>query len=138
MKFLSYLMYPLCISGAIYSYLYLQNKSWYSWITNGLISGVYAFGFLSMVPQLFINYKLKSVGHLQMSTLMYKGLNTFISDVFSGIITTPGPHQLACFRDDVVFLIYLYQRRFYPMSKSRSRDYGTSHRKKSKGKAHED
>nr|XP_055065540.1 lipid scramblase CLPTM1L-like isoform X1 [Misgurnus anguillicaudatus] len=138
MKFLSYLMYPLCISGAIYSYLYLQNKSWYSWITNGLISGVYAFGFLSMVPQLFINYKLKSVGHLQMSTLMYKGLNTFISDVFSGIITTPGPHQLACFRDDVVFLIYLYQRRIYPMSKSRSRDYGTSHRKKSKGKAHED
>ncbi|XP_056618517.1 lipid scramblase CLPTM1L-like isoform X2 [Triplophysa dalaica] len=110
MKFLSYLMYPLCISGAIYSYLYLQNKSWYSWITNGLISGVYAFGFLSMVPQLFINYKLKSVAHLQMSTLMYKGLNTFISDVFSGIITTPGPHQLACFRDDVVFLIYLYQR----------------------------
>lgn len=41
-----------------------------------------------------------------------QGLNTFISDVFSGIITTPGPHQLACFRDDVVFLIYLYQRRW--------------------------
>ncbi|KAI7806352.1 lipid scramblase CLPTM1L-like isoform X2 [Triplophysa rosa] len=138
MKFLSYLMYPLCISGAIYSYLYLQNKSWYSWITNGLISGVYAFGFLSMVPQLFINYKLKSVAHLQMSTLMYKGLNTFISDVFSGIITTPGPHQLACFRDDVVFLVYLYQRRIYPMSKSRSRDYGSAHRRKAKGKSHED
>ncbi|XDV39838.1 hypothetical protein PO909_009021 [Leuciscus waleckii] len=138
MKFLSYLMYPLCISGAIYSYLYLQNKSWYSWITNGLISGVYAFGFLSMVPQLFINYKLKSVAHLQMSVLMYKGLNTFISDVFSGIITTPGPHQLACFRDDVVFLIYLYQRRIYPVSKSRSRDFGVSHRKKPKGKLHED
>ncbi|XP_067248857.1 lipid scramblase CLPTM1L-like [Chanodichthys erythropterus] len=138
MKFLSYLMYPLCISGAIYSYLYLQNKSWYSWITNGLISGVYAFGFLSMVPQLFINYKLKSVAHLQMSILMYKGLNTFISDVFSGIITTPGPHQLACFRDDVVFLIYLYQRRIYPVSKSRSRDYGAPNRKKPKGKPHED
>ncbi|KTG32235.1 hypothetical protein cypCar_00009768 [Cyprinus carpio] len=54
--------------------------------------------------------KLKSVAHLQVSIFMYKGLNTFISDVFSGIITTPGPHQLACFRDDVVFLIYLYQR----------------------------
>ncbi|RXN05908.1 cleft lip and palate transmembrane 1 [Labeo rohita] len=67
--------------------------------------------------------KLKSVAHLQWSIFMYKGLNTFISDVFSGIITTPGPHQLACFRDDVVFLIYLYQRRIYPMSKSRSRDY---------------
>ncbi|KAK9960541.1 hypothetical protein ABG768_008390, partial [Culter alburnus] len=66
------------------------------------------------------------------------GLNTFISDVFSGIITTPGPHQLACFRDDVVFLIYLYQRRIYPVSKSRSRDYGAPNRKKPKGKPHED
>ncbi|XP_052003253.1 lipid scramblase CLPTM1L-like [Xyrauchen texanus] len=138
MKFLSCLIYPLCISGAVYSYLYLQNKSWYSWITSGLISGVYAFGFLSMVPQLFINYKLKSVAHLQMSILMYKGLNTFISDVFSGIITTPGPHQLACFRDDVVFLIYLYQRRIYPISKSRSRNHGVSLRRKPKGKPHED
>ncbi|XP_036441114.1 cleft lip and palate transmembrane protein 1-like protein [Colossoma macropomum] len=139
MKFLSYLLYPLCISGAMYSFLYLKNKSsWYFWIINSLVSGVYAFGFLSMVPQLYVNYKLKSVVHLPMSVLLYKGLNTFISDVFSGVITTPGPHQLACFRDDVVFLIYLYQRRIYPLNKSRGRDYGASHRKKPKGKAHED
>ncbi|XP_076844545.1 lipid scramblase CLPTM1L-like isoform X2 [Brachyhypopomus gauderio] len=138
MKFLSYLMYPLCISGAMYSFLYLKNKSLYSWLLNSVVSGVYAFGFLSMVPQLFINYKLKSVGQLPMSVLLYKGLNTFMSDVFSGIITTPGPHQLACFRDDVVFLIYLYQRRIYPLNKCRSREHGASHRKKPKSKAHED
>uniref|UniRef100_A0A3B1JSZ1 Lipid scramblase CLPTM1L n=1 Tax=Astyanax mexicanus TaxID=7994 RepID=A0A3B1JSZ1_ASTMX len=138
MKFLSYLLYPLCISGAIYSFLYLKNKSWYFWIINGLVSGVYAFGFLSMVPQLYVNYKLKSAAHFPMSVLLYKGLNTFISDVFSGIISTPGPHQLACFRDDVVFLIYLYQRRIYPLNKSRCREYGASHRKRCKGKAHED
>uniref|UniRef100_A0A672PSG3 Lipid scramblase CLPTM1L n=1 Tax=Sinocyclocheilus grahami TaxID=75366 RepID=A0A672PSG3_SINGR len=72
--------------------------------------GVYAFGFLSMVPQLFINYKvLESQCWFAFAS---QGLNTFISDVFSGIITTPGPHHLACFRDDVVFLIYLYQRRW--------------------------
>ncbi|XP_066539338.1 lipid scramblase CLPTM1L-like isoform X1 [Hoplias malabaricus] len=139
MKFLSYLLYPLCISGAIYAFLYLKNKSsWYFWIINSLVSGVYAFGFLSMVPQFYVNYKLKTVAHLPMSVLLYKGLNTFISDVFSGIITTPGPHQLACFRDDVVFLIYLYQRRIYPLNKSKSREYGASHRKKLKGKPHED
>uniref|UniRef100_A0A673HDA5 Lipid scramblase CLPTM1L n=1 Tax=Sinocyclocheilus rhinocerous TaxID=307959 RepID=A0A673HDA5_9TELE len=99
MKFLSYLMYPLCISGAIYSYLYLQNKSWYSWITNGLISG-----------KSFNNKK--KVESQCWFAFASQGLNTFISDVFSGIITTPGPHHLACFRDDVVFLIYLYQRRW--------------------------
>ncbi|KAI5106270.1 cleft lip and palate transmembrane protein 1-like protein, partial [Silurus meridionalis] len=111
MKFLLYLMYPLCISGAVYSFIYLRNKStWYFWIMNSLISGVYAVGFLSMVPQLFVNYKMKSVAQLPMSVLLYKGLNTFISDIFSGVLSTPGPHPLACFRDDVIFLIYLYQR----------------------------
>ena len=28
------------------------------------VNGVYAFGFLFMLPQLFLNYKLKSVAHL--------------------------------------------------------------------------
>ncbi|KAF7708634.1 hypothetical protein HF521_017691 [Silurus meridionalis] len=138
MKFLLYLMYPLCISGAVYSFIYLRNKStWYFWIMNSLISGVYAVGFLSMVPQLFVNYKMKSVAQLPMSVLLYKGLNTFISDIFSGVLSTPGPHPLACFRDDVIFLIYLYQRRIYHVNKSRGRDYA-SHRKKPKGKSHED
>uniref|UniRef100_A0A672PJU5 Lipid scramblase CLPTM1L n=1 Tax=Sinocyclocheilus grahami TaxID=75366 RepID=A0A672PJU5_SINGR len=90
MKFLSYLMYPLCIIHLLFKH-----------------QGVYAFGFLSMVPQLFINYKSQC-----WFAFASQGLNTFISDVFSGIITTPGPHHLACFRDDVVFLIYLYQRRW--------------------------
>uniref|UniRef100_A0A8C2KLY2 Lipid scramblase CLPTM1L n=1 Tax=Cyprinus carpio TaxID=7962 RepID=A0A8C2KLY2_CYPCA len=94
------------------------------------LQGVYAFGFLSMVPQLFINYIFNEKS---IFLLIKSGLNTFISDVFSGIITTPGPHQLACFRDDVVFLIYLCQH-----SKSRSCDYGASHRKKPKGKPHEE
>uniref|UniRef100_A0A671SEL2 Lipid scramblase CLPTM1L n=1 Tax=Sinocyclocheilus anshuiensis TaxID=1608454 RepID=A0A671SEL2_9TELE len=95
MKFLSYLMYPLCIKVKIKVHLLFKHQ------------GVYAFGFLSMVPQLFINYKSQC-----WFAFASQGLNTFISDVFSGIITTPGPHHLACFRDDVVFLIYLYQRRW--------------------------
>lgn len=135
-------------------------------------TGVYAVGFLSMGPQLFVNYKvcsqirwrpmnviclhifwmsstcfvllyrwnqlpssrcqcysskwvipsywnqnmnLKCLGLiilLKFISLYSQGLNTFVSDIFSGVLTTPGPHPLACFRDDVIFLIYLYQRRY--------------------------
>lgn len=42
--------------------------------------------------------------------LYRQAFNTFIDDVFAFIITMPTSHRLACFRDDVVFLIYLYQR----------------------------
>ena len=105
MKYLSYLLYPLCIGGAIYSLIYMPHKSWFSWCINSLVNGVYAFGFIFMLPQLFVNYKLKSVAHLPWKAFMYKAFNTFIDDVFAFIITMPTAHRIACFRDDIVFII---------------------------------
>lgn len=119
MQYLSYLLYPLCIGGAVYSLLYQPHRSWYSWCLNSLVNGVYAFGFLFMLPQLFVNYQLKSVAHLPWRSFMYKAFNTFIDDLFAFIITMPTAHRVACFRDDVVFLIYLYQRWLYPVDKQR-------------------
>ncbi|KAK7874007.1 hypothetical protein R5R35_013418 [Gryllus longicercus] len=122
MRYLSYLLYPLCIGGAVYSLLYQPHKSWYSWSVHSLVNGVYAFGFLFMLPQLFVNYQLKSVAHLPWRAFMYKAFNTFIDDLFAFIITMPTAHRVACFRDDVVFLIYLYQRWLYPVDKQRVDD----------------
>ena len=64
MKYLSWVLYPLCLGGAVYSLIYTPHKSWYSWTIQTTVNGVYAFGFLFMLPQLFLNYKLKSVAHL--------------------------------------------------------------------------
>ena len=50
---------------------------------------------------------------------MYKAFNTFIDDLFAFIITMPTAHRVACFRDDIVFLIYLYQRYLYPVDPNR-------------------
>ncbi|XP_072024714.1 lipid scramblase CLPTM1L-like [Amphiura filiformis] len=130
MKYLSYLLYPLCVAGALYSLIYVPHKSWYSWLINSLVNGVYAFGFLFMLPQLFVNYKLKSVAHLPWRAFMYKAFNTFIDDMFAFIITMPTAHRLACFRDDFVFLIYLYQRWLYPVDKTRVNEYGMSYEEK--------
>lgn len=130
MKYLSYLLYPLMLGVAVYSLLYHPHKSWYSWVIRSLVNGVYVFGFLFMLPQLFVNYKLKSVAHLPWRAFMYKAFNTFIDDVFAFIITMPTAHRLACFRDDFVFLIYLYQRWLYPVDKCRVNEYGMSFEEK--------
>jgi len=119
MKYLSWILYPLCIGGAVYSLIFTPHKSWYSWTIQTTVNGVYAFGFLFMLPQLFLNYKLKSVAHLPWRAFMYKAFNTFIDDLFAFIITMPTAHRVACFRDDIVFLIYLYQRYLYPVDPNR-------------------
>ncbi|KAK3855990.1 hypothetical protein Pcinc_037642 [Petrolisthes cinctipes] len=138
--YLSYLLYPLLVAGAVYSLIYTPHRSWYSWVINTLVNGVYAFGFLFMLPQLFINYKLKSVAHLPWKAFMYKAFNTFIDDLFAFIIIMPTAHRVACFRDDVVFLIYLYQRWLYPVDKSRVNEFGETgeDQKQLKGKKKED
>ena len=46
----------------------------------------------------------------------------------------PTAHRVACFRDDVVFLIYLYQRYLYPVDPNRVDTRFVNIRKKQTGK----
>eukprot|EP00968_Pinguiococcus_pyrenoidosus_P010835 scaffold870_cov268-Pinguiococcus_pyrenoidosus.AAC.37 len=82
-------------------------------------AAVYGFGFALMTPQLIINHRLKSVAQLPWRFLCYRFVNTFIDDLFAFIIKMPTMHRMSCFRDDVVFILYLYQRWIYPVDSSR-------------------
>ena len=57
-------------------------------------------------------------------TFMYKALNTFVDDLFAFIIKMPTLHRAACFRDDIVFMIFLYQRWVYKVDHSRVNEFG--------------
>ncbi|KAI8583931.1 hypothetical protein K450DRAFT_220664 [Umbelopsis ramanniana AG] len=123
-RYLSWIAYPLLAGYALYSLYYDEHKSWYSYVLKTLVGFVYMFGFITMTPQLFINYKLKSIAHMPWKTLMYKSLNTFIDDLFAFCIKMPTLHRLACLRDDVVFFVYLYQRWAYKVDPTRANEYG--------------
>lgn len=85
-----------------------------------LMSFCLLFGFIEMTPQLFINHKLKTVEHMNWNSMIYKFLNTIIDDLFAFMIPMPFLKRLSMFRDDVVFVIYLYQRWVYRVDNNRT------------------
>lgn len=124
-RYVSYAVGPLLIGYTIYSLVYESHKGWYSFVISTLTSFVYMFGFIQLCPQLIINYKLKSVAHMPIKAMIYKTLSTVVDDFFAFAIRMPLLHRLACFRDDVVFLIFLYQRWIYRVDKTR--EIGRAH-----------
>lgn len=139
-RYLAIIAAPLLLAYAVYSLVYESHKSWYSYIIETLVGSVYAYGFLMMVPQLWINYRLKSVSHMSSRALVsfsglsfltkanvlqvYKTLGTFIDDLFAFTIRMPTLHRLATFRDDVVFFVWLYQKWAYKVDYSRVNEFG--------------
>lgn len=49
-KYLSWAMFPLLGGYTIYSLMYNEHKSWYSFVVQTMVGGVYAFGFIMMTP----------------------------------------------------------------------------------------
>ena len=123
-KYLYMCAVPLLGAYAVYSVIYDSHKSWYSFVITTLVGSVYAYGFLMMVPSLYINYRLKSVAHMPGRTMTYKFLNTFIDDLFAFTIRMPTLHRLATLRDDFIFFIWLYQKYKYKVDYTRVNEFG--------------
>ncbi|TVY88346.1 Cleft lip and palate transmembrane protein [Lachnellula willkommii] len=123
-KYLYMIAVPLLFAYAGYSLYYDTHKSWYSFVITTLVGSVYAYGFLMMVPSLYINYRLKSVAHLPAKAMTYKFLNTFIDDLFAFTIKMPTLHRLATLRDDLIFFVYLYQSWKYKVDYTRVNEFG--------------
>ncbi|KAF1743941.1 hypothetical protein MXB_2573, partial [Myxobolus squamalis] len=126
LKYLSMIIFPIFIGYSVYSVIYNEHKGWYSFALSLIYGFLLTFGFIMMTPQLFINYKMKSVAHLPWRMLTYKALNTFIDDIFAFVIRTPTMYRIGCLRDDVVFFVYLYQRWIYPIDTKRVNEFGLS------------
>ena len=96
----------------------------YSWIVSSAVDFIYLFGFLSLTPQIYINYRLKSVAHLPMRSFLYKIFNTFVDDIFAFVVRMPLKHKLMTLRDDVIFMCFIYQWFIYRTDMRRANEFG--------------
>ncbi|OEH74628.1 cleft lip and palate transmembrane protein [Cyclospora cayetanensis] len=85
----------------------------WSWLITSAAVCCYGLGFVAMTPQLFRNYYLKSVEYMPWRVLCCQFVNTFVDDVAAYVIRMPKMHRMSVFRDDIVFLILMYQRWLY-------------------------
>ena len=122
-----WIFFPILFVYALYQLWTAPQKSWFSWAIQQLAYGVYMGGFILMIPQLYINYKLKSVAHLPWRAMTYKTFTTFVDDIFAFMIEAPWAYRLATMRDDVIFFIFLYQRYLYPTDYTRANEFGYSY-----------
>ena len=111
-----YLLMPIGVLYLGYRiYYYSDNiikNNWKS-VVIFIIEYIYfllnVFGFILLTPQIYLNYKLQSVEHLPMKAMTYKFLNTIIDDLYAFAVKSPLLYRIFCFRDDVIFVIYIYQ-----------------------------
>lgn len=113
MRGLLLVLLPVICSFCAYRLIYYRFRSWYSWIVLSLAVCAQMGGFVVMTPQVFMNWRLKSVEHLPWKALTYQAINTFIDDIFMLCIRMPEVQKYSVFRDDIIFVICLVQRWLY-------------------------
>lgn len=107
---MKYIFTPVAILYLSYRIYYYNNKKT---LVIFVIEYIYfllsLFGFVLLTPQIYLNYKLKSVEHLPFKALTFKFLNTIIDDLYAFAVKTPTLYRIFCFKDDVIFVIYIIQ-----------------------------
>lgn len=127
MFYLACFLYPLAVFWAGYNLYYYKYKSFWSWLISSMADFAYSFGFINMMPQVFMNYKLKTVAYMPLRVLIYKMFQTFIDDVVAFFILheyMSEKHRWMTLRDDLVFGIYLCQWWMYGSDCERADEFG--------------
>lgn len=124
LKYSTIFLTPIFIGLMLFNYKFYIYSSTYSFLIDSLADCVYFFGFIKMTPQIYVNWKLKSVTHLTGNMMVYKIFNTFVDDAFAWLVDSPVKWKVMCLRDDVIFGVLCYQKWVYKTDYGRENDFG--------------
>jgi hypothetical protein len=109
---LKWLFLPVAVIYLSYRIYYFKStltRSIFKFVIEYVFFLMNLFGFILLTPQVYLNYKLKSVQHLPFKALTFKFLNTIIDDLYAFAVKTPTLYRIFCFKDDVIFVILIIQ-----------------------------
>lgn len=117
---MKYIFVPVAVLYLSYRIFYYKNLlflSIFKFVIEYIFFLMNLFGFILLTPQIYLNYKLKSVKHLPLKALTFKFLNTIIDDLYAFAVKTPTLYRVFCFKDDLIFVIYILQIVIYRKNK---------------------
>ena len=88
-KYVGLALIPCVFGYSIYSLKTQTHRSFYSWAVASLVGAVYAFGFVLMCPQLWINYRLKVKKRERRERAFWRCLKTPLSPLGEPPATWP-------------------------------------------------
>jgi hypothetical protein len=114
-KLIGLAMIPIAIAYAIYSFLYRSYETFSRFLREASLDGVFAFGSLATLPQLYINCRLKTVAGMSGPLIVWKFLDTFIDGLWSFYMKFPllDADRITAFRYDIIFVVWLWQMKIY-------------------------
>ncbi|KAI8640032.1 cleft lip and palate transmembrane protein 1-domain-containing protein [Parasitella parasitica] len=124
LKCLGLIALPTFIAYNAYHYYYhynmllyhqLENMCMEEWtkkvIINGFVNFLSIFGPAMVIgPQVYINYKMKSVNNLSLNTMIYKTINIVVDDAFVFMIHMPTMRRISYVKKNIVYVIFLLQK----------------------------
>jgi hypothetical protein len=123
-KLFAWVLIPCSILFVIYELVYGKYYGIWQYVVHCGVGIVYTFEFLQLVPQLYVNYRLQTVAGMSASAFGYKFISTFIDDLYAFLSDLPLIHKIGCLRDDVVFVVWLFQWWKYPVDEKRVNEFG--------------
>lgn len=101
--YMNYLLVPLMAVYLVYS---LNKRGWvvgnvYRFCLETAVAFIALFGFILMTPQLYMNYRLKSVDHMNWRGMEYRFITTIIDDLFAFMVTMPAFRRVLQRRLDI-------------------------------------
>jgi hypothetical protein len=119
-RYIGLLAVPAVVGYAVHSLYFRTHASMRAYILDALMMFVYTLGFITLTPQLFLNYRLQSVEAMPIKVFLYRTLNTVVDDLFAWVMPMPTLTRIAAFRDDLVFIVLLWQWYHYPSRKAKT------------------
>lgn len=118
MRVLMMIMAPCFLTYFLYKAYYLKVEGSmafeiYSLLVSSAMNFVAATEFVRLTPQLYLNYKMKSVPAMPWRTLAYKFVDAIIDDIANYAMGSPTLVLIMHLNDDFAFLVLLYQRYLY-------------------------